>query len=414
MPPHRFGGCRNRAHTPRVDGEDRTDDRFRPWSGPPRAAHGASLTRHHVAAPVPRGTGTSSTRWRRCVPGRGSSPQPYVSPSRRSAGGRSRSSPGTVTKWKGAGADASTQMSPETSTLQAQLVTEGAGLRRHRVRNPRMRGVTSDGRPLARALLALDLIPAHAGGDSPTGSRRTWALGGAPRGDYVVGPCARAGHPHRVRTGAVRRLPGRARPAAAAPVFNRDRGAGLVMPCSTGHHDARRPQRLVGGASARSIRALPATVAARRVVRSRATAAPDRRPRVRNPETNVGPSSRRAPTTRQVPGRYRLGGRLGVGRRPSNPLGRPSSGTAAAILGSAPRSRNSADALRAYRIDPRQVRGGAGDGRSPRALRRTSTPSPCSRSTWQRGGSYDVVGPVRRAAGGPRGHVPRALGRLER
>jgi predicted DNA-binding transcriptional regulator YafY len=135
--------------------------------------------------------------------------------------------------------------------------------------------MTSDAGPVARALLALDLIQRSPG---VTADRLASELGVSGRAARrYVAVLRQAGIPVEsergpyggYRIGRGLRLP--------PLVFTATEALGLVMAVLDGHHDAADATGIVGGALSKIVRALPEAVAAQaEAVRSRATAAPDR------------------------------------------------------------------------------------------------------------------------------------------
>jgi predicted DNA-binding transcriptional regulator YafY len=146
--------------------------------------------------------------------------------------------------------------------------------------------MTSDAGPVARALLALDLIQRSPG---VTADRLASELGVSGRAARrYVAVLREAGIPVEsergpyggYRVGRGLRLP--------PLVFTATEALGLVMAVLDGHHDAADATGIVGGALSKIVRALPEAVAGQaEAVRSRATAAPDRAAARPDPETTT-------------------------------------------------------------------------------------------------------------------------------
>src|SRR3954449_10610997 len=146
--------------------------------------------------------------------------------------------------------------------------------------------MTSDAGPVARALLALDLIQRSPG---VTAERLAAEIGVSARAARrYVAVLREAGIPVEsergpyggYRVGRGLRLP--------PLVFTATEALGLVMAVLDGHHDAGDPASLVGGALGKIIRALPEPVAAQAEAVRRATApAPDRAAARPDPQTTT-------------------------------------------------------------------------------------------------------------------------------
>ena len=260
-----------------------------------------------------------------------------------------------------------------------------------------------DASPTARALLALELIQ---GSPGITADRHRRQAGRVRAGRPALRRHpARGGHPDRVGPRAVRRLPRRPRPAAAAADVQRDRGA------RPGHGGARRPPR----------RRRPDQPGRQRAGQDRAGAArAGRRPgRGRAPGHRPGTRPRRRPA-RPADHHHTRAGLLGPpagtpagtaprparSGTPTSTRGRSSCATAAGTC-CAGRTRRTAAAL-PDRPDPRR-----------RGARRRLQPAGRTRpGRHARGASRGRLGVLRR--GGHRRAVrhvapcvPRTLGRLE-
>ena len=263
--------------------------------------------------------------------------------------------------------------------------------------------MTSDAGPVARALLALDLIQRTPG---VTADRLAADLGVSGRAARrYVAVLREAGIPIEsergpyggYRVGRGLRLP--------PLVFTATEALGLIMAVLDGHHDAADRNGIVGGALGKIIRALPATVAAQaESVRSRATAAPDRAAARPDPETTSALVQACA-DHRQV----RMGYRSEAGSEwdaDVDPWAVVVRHGRWYLLCRA----HSADALRAYRIDRvRSVEVLATTFAPPTDVDPVALLEEHLAAGWE----YDVEVLFDAPQEALMGHVPRALGRLE-